>query len=100
MSREAWGIKICKALGHPVRFRIIKFLADGPHCVCELNEDVEFSQSNLSQHLKILKEAGLVKSEKEGLKIFYRLTNPDISHLIEMVEKVAENYLHELQQAD
>jgi DNA-binding transcriptional ArsR family regulator len=99
VSREAWGVKMCKALGHPVRFRIIKFLADGPHCVCELNEDVEFSQSNLSQHLKILKEAGLVRSEKEGLKIFYQLTNPDIIRLIETIEEIAGDYLKDLGQA-
>ncbi len=93
MPREEWAVKICKALGHPLRYKIVKFLADGPHCVCELNEDVEFSQSNLSQHLKILREAGLLESEKVGLRIFYRLRNENVVHLVEAVEGIADEFI-------
>ena len=58
------SVKILKALGHPIRFQIVQFLLDKPHCVCELKEHLDFSQPNLSQHLKILKEAGIIDSEK------------------------------------
>jgi ArsR family transcriptional regulator len=93
VAKEEWAVKICKALGHPLRYKIVKFLADGPHCVCELNEDVEFSQSNLSQHLKILREAGLVKSEKVGLRIFYSLHNERVLDLVETVEAIAGEFI-------
>lgn len=39
-------IKILKALGHPVRYKIVKFLYNGPKCVCKINEEFEFSQAN------------------------------------------------------
>ena len=99
MPREDWAVKICKALGHPIRYKIVKFLADGPHCVCELNEDVEFSQSNLSQHLKILREAGLVQSEKVGLRIFYSLHNERVVDLVEVVEDIAGDFISTFAQA-
>ena len=99
MRREEWAVKICKALGHPVRFKIIKFLADGPHCVCVLNEDVEFSQSNLSQHLRILREAGLVRSEKVGLRIYYELNHDQITEFILAAENIADDLLAVLTKA-
>lgn len=97
---DSWSVKICKALGHPVRYTIVQYLTDGPRCVCELNDDVGFSQSNLSQHLRILKEAGLVRSEKDGLKIFYQLTCPEISALLGSIERVTACCLKELQTND
>ena len=68
MDIEALSVKILKAMGHPIRLKIVKFLLDKPHCVCELKENLEFSQPNLSQHLKILKEAGIIESEKVGVQ--------------------------------
>jgi ArsR family transcriptional regulator len=96
VKQQEWAAKIFKALGHPIRYKIAKFLADGPHCVCELNQDVEFSQSNLSQHLRILREAGLVSSEKDGLRIFYRLTDSSIGELINRVEALSRLILTQI----
>ena len=54
MDIGALSVKILKAMGHPIRLKIVKFLLDKPHCVCELKENLEFSQPNLSQHLRKL----------------------------------------------
>ncbi|MBZ4664381.1 MAG: transcriptional regulator, ArsR family [Caloramator sp.] len=89
-------VKIFKALGHPIRYKIVKFLIDGPECVCKLNENIEFSQSNLSQHLRILKDAGVVKGEKVGLNIHYSLASEEIKELFEVAEKVVESKLKHL----
>lgn len=78
MNKEEISVRIFKALGHPIRYKIVKFLYDGPKCVCKLNEDIEFSQANLSQHLKILKQAGILSSEKIGMNIHYRISNEEI----------------------
>jgi len=80
-------IKILKSLGHPVRYKIVKFLYNGPQCVCKLNEEFNFSQANMSQHLKILKDAGVLVSEKVGLETHYRLYSEDVKVIIESVEK-------------
>lgn len=91
MNQEDLTIKVFKALGHPVRFNIIKFLYNGPKCVCKLNEEFQYSQANLSQHLRILKDAGLVKSEKVGLETHYRLYDDKIKTVIDNVESYVTN---------
>ncbi|WP_373845157.1 ArsR/SmtB family transcription factor [Clostridium sp.] len=94
MNQEELSVKIFKALGHPIRYKIVKFLFDGPKCVCKLNEDVEFSQANLSQHLKILKDAGILASEKIGMNIHYRISNDEIKKVIECVDRCVLKYIN------
>ncbi len=94
MNQQELSIRIFKALGHPVRYKIVKFLYDGPKCVCKLNEDIEFSQANLSQHLKVLKEAGILASEKVGMNIHYRISNEEIKNIIDSVDKFVISYFN------
>lgn len=96
MKQDDLSVKVLKALGHPIRYKIIKFLFEGPKCVCKLNEDVEFSQSNLSQHLRILKDAGLVTSEKMGLNIHYRLSSEEVKNIIASTEKFVLDYINKI----
>jgi len=96
MKQNDLCVKVLKALSHPIRYKIIKFLYEEPKCVCKLNEDIEFGQSNLSQHLKILKDAGLVASEKEGLKIIYRLSSEEVKDIITSTEKFVLDYVKKI----
>lgn len=96
MKQEDMVVKLFKALGHPIRYEIVKFLLDEPKCVCKLNENINFSQSNLSQHLKVLKEAGILKSEKHGLLIMYSVTNDEIGELIRKSEEIVSEYVQNL----
>jgi len=57
---------VFKALGEPTRLKITKLLAHRELCVCDLEEILQMSQPRISQHLKILKQAGLVNERKEG----------------------------------
>jgi len=59
---------IFKAMGEPTRLRIIKLLAERELCVCELEEIMQISQPRISQHLKVLRQAGLVKERREAQK--------------------------------
>jgi len=62
----------CKALGHPARIAILRHLLDVDKCVCgRIVEVMPLAQSTVSQHLKILKQAGLVKGEVEGPSTCY-----------------------------
>lgn len=64
--------KYAKALAHPARVAIIKFLAKKQSCMCgDIVEELPLSQSTVSQHLKELKEAGLIQGEIEGVKVCY-----------------------------
>lgn len=96
MTEEELVVKIFKALGHPIRYKIINYLLDGPKCVCVLNQDIEFSQPNLSQHLRLLKEAGIVKSERIGLNIHYSLADKGIKDLIFTARKIIANKFENL----
>ncbi len=74
--REA---EIFKALGHPTRLWIVKQLADGEeHCVCEFVEAVGVQFPTISRHLTILKQAGILESDKRGQSVYYRLSCPCI----------------------
>lgn len=96
MTSEELYVKIYKALAHPIRIKIVKRLLDGPLCVCVLNENMEFSQSNLSQHLKILKDAGVLKSEKDGLRILYSIKDDEIKNLLKITEQIIKNQLDQM----
>ncbi len=63
-----WG----KALSHPARIAILKLLAQKQTCICgDIVDELPLSQSTVSQHLKELKEAGLITGEIEGAKVCY-----------------------------
>lgn len=65
---------LLKIIGEESRLKILCILRNGTHCVCELIEHVNLSQSLVSHHLKDLKEAGIVQDEKRGLYVYYSLT--------------------------
>lgn len=64
--------RVAKALGHPARIAILNLLAKRQTCVCgDIVDELPLSQSTVSQHLKELKEAGLITGEIEGAKVCY-----------------------------
>ncbi len=81
-------IKVFKALGDPTRLRIVKMLSCCERCVCEIMPKTGKSQPTTSAHLKILHEAGLVKSRKNGLNVYYRLADESVKELIKAAEKI------------
>jgi ArsR family transcriptional regulator len=68
--------KVFKALGDPVRLRLLSMIASrdgGEVCVCDLTPAFDLSQPTISHHLKLLKQAGLIASERRGTWVYYRL---------------------------
>ncbi|HML35214.1 ArsR/SmtB family transcription factor [Sporomusa sphaeroides] len=76
-----------KTLAHPVRIKILHSLAQGERCVCEIIEELDIEQSNLSQHLSVMKRQGILDSRKDGQKMFYRITYPSVLDVIGAAEK-------------
>ena len=65
-----------KALADPVRLRLVSLIGahqGGEVCVCELTEAFELTQPTISHHLKVLREAGIIDSERRGTWVYYRL---------------------------
>lgn len=66
---------LLKIVSEDSRLKLLCILRQGKHCVCELMEHVNLSQSLISHHLKDLKDAGVVSNEKQSLRVYYSLTN-------------------------
>ena len=77
---------VFKAIAHPARREIIGLLAISARSVKELTAEFDMSQSAISQHLKELKEADLVTSERIGLEHHYRLTPQPLKHVLKWSE--------------
>ena len=71
------AIGVLKAMGHPVRLRILAMLRGGELCVCQMTALLDLATSTVSAHLADLKRAGLVTERKDGRWVFYRLTDED-----------------------
>ena len=65
-----------KALAHPTRLRILEALAREEACVCHLTALLHQRQAYISQHLMVLREAGLVEDRRDGVLVYYRLLDP------------------------
>lgn len=70
--------EVLKTLASPRRLEILHRLAEGPCEVGRLAEDIGASQPNVSQHLAVLRAAGIVDAERDGRGVRYRLTDPDV----------------------
>ncbi|HEX4902595.1 MAG TPA: metalloregulator ArsR/SmtB family transcription factor [Acidimicrobiales bacterium] len=72
---------LLKALAEPNRWRIVELLSCEELCVCHLAEDLDLAQPLVSHHLKVLREAGLVESEKHRQWTYYRLRREVLDQL-------------------
>ncbi|MGM0502727.1 MAG: ArsR/SmtB family transcription factor [Bacillota bacterium] len=74
---------ILKSLSDARRLQIVNLLSYGKMCVCDLTENIDASQPNISHHLKVLKNAGLIQSEKQGKWVYYELNQEKLGKLQE-----------------
>lgn len=85
--------KYAKALAHPARVAILNFLAKQQSCMCgDIVEELPLSQSTVSQHLKELKEAGLIKGEIEGAKVCYCIDEKEWKAAQAWLNKLFDSY--------
>jgi rhodanese-related sulfurtransferase/DNA-binding transcriptional ArsR family regulator len=87
---------IGKALASPARLELLELLAQGPRTVEALANETSLSMANASQHLQVLRQSGLVESQKQGLFVEYRLAGPDVFELSRALRIVTETRSAEL----
>ncbi|MYU35571.1 metalloregulator ArsR/SmtB family transcription factor [Streptomyces sp. SID8358] len=83
---------VFKALGDPVRLRLLSMIASregGEICVCDLTPAFDLSQPTISHHLKLLKQAGLIGSERRGTWVYYRLVPETTDKLASVLARPA-----------
>ena len=85
--------KYTKALGHPARIAILQLLLKKQNCICgDIVEELPLSQSTVSQHLKELKEAGLIKGDIDGVKICYCIDEKEWKTAQQILNTFFESY--------
>ena len=87
MKQVAALTLIGKALGHPIRVRMLRLLADGERCGCEFAPELGVDPSVVSRYLAVLARAGLVTSRREGVRVMWSLVDPE---LLDVLERLAE----------
>jgi DNA-binding transcriptional ArsR family regulator len=73
------------ALSDPIRLEIVAYLRDGEKCVCEIVPHLNLIQPLISRHLKILKDAGIVRCRKNGTKRMYSIVDPRIFNVVDVL---------------
>ena len=87
--------EIAKAIAHPLRIAIVSFLEEGEQCVCDIAEYVGSERSNVSRHLSVMVNAGLLDYRKDGLKVIYKLKCPCIKDFFSCVSRVIKQQAKE-----
>jgi len=80
---------IAKALADAKRLCVVERLADGERSVSDLSRDVGCQVPNMSQHLAVLRSAGIVTTRREGRTVFYRLADPQVLEVYRLLQQVA-----------
>ncbi len=80
-------IEIFKALADPTRLKILECIKDEEKCICEVIPYTGKSQPNVSLHLKVLKQAGLVNERRDGTKIMLSIADKNIFKLVDLAKK-------------
>ena len=81
-------IEVYKALADPTRLKILDFIKDGEKCICEIIPHTGKSQPNVSQHLKVMKYAGIINERKDGTRIMIKPSDKDIYKVIDQVKRL------------
>jgi len=89
-TRELYELKasVLQAIAHPLRLAIVDVLRGSEKCVCEITERVGAGRSNVSRHLAVMLNAGILSSRKEGLQVFYSLRTPCVLDFLKCVARV------------
>jgi ArsR family transcriptional regulator len=77
-----------KVISHSTRLAILDILRDGEQCVCHMEAMLKLRQAYISQHLMILKQAGLLDSRREGLNLYYRVVKPEVFTVLDVLSSV------------
>ncbi len=83
--------KLLSMLAHPTRLQILELLRGKEMCVCDLQAVLRQRQACVSQHLMVLREAGLVTCRKAGLRVYYRIGDTRLPELLDKIEAVVQS---------
>ena len=83
--------EILKAIAQETRLSILELLRDGERCVCEIFPAIGQEQSNVSRHLNMMQQAGILARRKDGLKIFYAVRHPEVFAIVDLAKAIMKS---------
>jgi len=89
--------RIGKAVGHGHRLELLEYLAQGERTVETLSKLTGLSVANTSQHLRAMRQSGIVEARKQGLYVYYRLADDEVVRLLTSMRKLAETHLADVE---
>jgi ArsR family transcriptional regulator len=87
--------RICKAFAHPTRLRVLDLVSNGEVGVTELQQQLGVSRTNVSQHLAILKSAGVLSTRRDGKQVYCSLAMPEVKQACQLIRKVLQTQIAE-----
>ena len=87
--------QLFKALMHPTRLAILEELRGGEQCVCHMEAMFGLRQAYISQHLMVLRDAGLVTDRRDGWNIYYQVSKPEIFQVIDAMNIITNKTDHQ-----
>lgn len=91
-EKQVRAAEFAKALAHPARIAILEILAKRNTCICgDITEELPLAQSTVSQHLKALKSAGIIKGEIDGVRTCYCLDEDNVAELKSVMESLLKD---------
>jgi ArsR family transcriptional regulator len=81
-------VEVFKALADPTRLKILESIENGERCICEIIPYTGKSQPNVSQHLKVMKHAGIINERKDGTRIMIKVSDSKIFKIIDQAKKL------------
>jgi len=89
-QQDIVSAEIGQALGHPIRLEILRLLAQGERCSCQIEPLFRVDQSGVSRHLAALRRAGLIVSRQDGVRALHRLASPRVARLVRELNALAD----------
>src|SRR6266496_5995834 len=81
-------VNICKAFAHPIRLRVLDLIAQRPYAASQMQGKLAIPNANLSQHMTILKAAGVVTTHREGKQVYCALAIPEVKQACHLIRNV------------
>ncbi len=90
MSNEIYRLhaEVCKTLSHPKRLQILNILREGALLAGDIVKKMKISKANASQHLTLMKNAGILETRRDGVNIYYRISNPKVIKACDLMREV------------
>lgn len=86
---------ICKAFAHPLRLRLLSIIGNGEQSMADIQDELGITKANLSQHVAILRSAGVIFTRREGKRVYCSMTMPEVKQACSLIHEVLRGQIRQ-----